>query len=400
MNRNGLEQVAGRIATQGLLLATGPLLARAAGPAGRGEAALGVALGVLLPPLVGAGFGSAVRALSTADGPHVAAMRRAGQLRAVIGGAVGLAVAMALYASGLLDIGTSSRNPLLLMGATVGLSAYVDGYVSLRLIQGRPRQAVLTRVLPVAVFATYCLTLFALGALTAPRYLIGYACLPILRFAVVSAGSGRRGLGSTEPRPPWLSTGRWGIPHEISDAGLAQVALLAAGLTLDAAALGLLSVGLTVSRLPSFVASGVSDGDVEAIAASRSGGTAFALASPLRSLVLTTALAAGLTAAIGWLTVPIVFGEEFRDSRAILLILLVTAPFAGSLNYISSYLVASGRTAQSARLQLITFALAGLLAGGGAAAFEGPTSAAWGLSIAVGVGGLAAAVRVSSSLRS
>ncbi len=359
-----LEQVLARLVTQGLLLATGPLLARSTGPAGRGEAAVGVALAVLLPPIVGLGFGSAVRSLWSTDDRSIrshqmADLRGAGWRRAVLGGAVAALIGLLVVTSGLLDLADAVRPVIVLAAATAGLSSFVDGLVSLRLVEGRQRQAALTRVLPVAAFALYCLVSFAADRLTATSYIAGYAALPVLRFAIAARSWSSDGHGgrpaAKRQSTSWRSAGVWGVPHELSDAGLAQVAVLAAGLSLGAAELGLFAVALTVARMPNFVASGVSDSDVARIATARREGVAFDASGAARRLMTAMAAVSAVTAVVGWFAVPFVFGTEFAPARISVLVLLLASPLSAAIGYLSSYYVGFGNVVASAQLQLVLF---------------------------------------------
>lgn len=412
-----LEQVTARLLTQGLLLATGPLLARSTGPAGRGEAAVGVALAVLLPPVVGLGFGSAVRARWSATDPQLADLRRAGWQRTLWGGVLATLIGVAVVVSGLLDLSDAIRPVIVFAAATAGLSAFVDGLVSLRLIEDRQRQAALTRVLPVAVFAFYCVVCFATDRLSATTYVAGYATLPLLRFAVVARPWSLDAAGRTKSPTPaasvtsaasWRTAGIWGMPHELSDAGLAQIAVLAAGLTLGATELGLFSVALTMARVPNFVASGVSDSDVAQIAAARGGGATFdALGAALRLIAVMSAVS-GVTALLGWFAVPFVFGTEFAPARLSMLILLLASPSSAAIGYLSSYFVGFGNVVASARLQLGLFvavavgtgifSLIGAEAGGQAGAIgRGSLWASIGFSAFAAVVGAWAIARARSS---
>ncbi len=350
--RARLEQVAGRLATQVLLLATGPLLALATGREGRGQAAVGVAFAVVLPPLVGVGFGSAVRSLVSVEHQHRGSLWRAGIARTLLGGALGAAIVGAATVS-VFDIDGSNRIGVIAAAATAGLSSFVDGLVSLRLVQGRRRQAVLARVLPVLAFAVFCTASFAVDGLTPQRYLLAYAALPVLRFAVIAAGHRRPPAERQPERPRWARSGRWGILHELSETGLAHAVVLAAGLSLGAAELGLLSVALTVSRIPNFIAAGVSDSDVTEFAAAKSGGRPVNLARRAQRVAQPVLAASIAIVAVGWFAIPIVFGSAFTEARVIAVVLGLATPATAAISYVSAAAVALGHPKTSTRIQLL-----------------------------------------------
>lgn len=357
--RAGLTGVVGRLATMNAGVAlvgilTGPLLARALGPSGRGDLAAVMAPLSLIPTLASLGLGSyAIRAAARG--------RPTGILLGSLMPAILLVSLTIVAASPLIAeffAGGRDRVELLL---TIGIMLTPIGMVSALLVdiaigQERWRQVVLNRVIPPALMLAGVPVLFALDRLTVTTasalsfsavLLTILPQLPVLREGWpprFQLGVLREGL--VFGLKSWL-----GGLTLLMNARLDQLLMIR---LVPARELGLYVIALTLAQF--FVNAVV--GAVTVAASARQSRGEEELTRRLARMSIAGALAAAVVVGlISPLVLRILFGSEFMGALPMTLILLVAnIPGAGQL-VLSSALSSHGRPGTSTWGQVIALGL-------------------------------------------
>jgi O-antigen/teichoic acid export membrane protein len=324
------------VAALGLL--TGPLLARALGPGGRGDlAAILVPLG-LLPALLGLGIPAYLyRELPRGRPPAVVLTSLAVPVTAV--GAV-MAV-LAVPASRWLAGDRETVRLFLLMGFLL-MPLSLVGRLLLPALASLERweRVVAATIIPFAVSAATIVVLFAAGRLTV---------------AAAAAASIAGGLLALAPGLPLLwEGGRPRFERRVARDGVAFGAQSWLGgiaflvnvrldqfVMIGAVApreLGLYAVAATLASASGIVTSGISPPLMTRVGA---GETAL-VAQTVRLTLAATAIFNALLALFASLLLPLVFGADFRRAVGMTLVLLLANVFAAGCAVLSSGLQACG----------------------------------------------------------
>lgn len=345
-----------------LSLATAPLVARALGPAGRGEVAAALTFAALLSTLVSFGMplaighavGSRLVALGTA---RVAALRFSVAVTPLC-----VLTAWLLHRSVLSDLrGAAGLVAVGLVGST-SLSVLGALWSGLLLAEGALRPLSRLRLLPPALTTLGVVTLFVAGALTAASYLA-----LILLIGLASLGMTYRYLpphGKAGP-VPWrhlLGYGSRASLGTLAGAANARVdqALLAAFAA--PAQLGIYATAVTISLLPVNLALAISSRSFSLVVSASREGQAALVGAYVRLTLMASLLATGAVAAAAPIAVPLVFGEAFAGTVPILLVLLLGTIFVCISTTAGSCLTAVGRPGRNSMGDLVGLVItAGLL---------------------------------------
>ena len=317
---------------------TGPLLAQALGPDGRGNLAAIIVPLTLTPQIM-------VLSLNLYAGRQAARKVNVGLIADTIGGVlvvIGLAIsALALPLADYLAQGRDTVRAFLIVGfalTPIGLVALL--LESLLVNLERWRAYIVARVLMPGLQLTGVIALYLAGELTVATAAGLTMCAWLLTMAPLSAalrGAGRLRFSLSFVREGIAFGARaWlGGIAQLANARFDQLLMIR---LVDARELGLYAVAVTVSMAPSFFTGALAPPLYARVA----GGQRELIARAMR-VTLLAAIGSGLAvAAVTPLLLPLLFGDGFRDAIAMALVLLLAAiPLAGAA-VLSSALTADG----------------------------------------------------------
>jgi O-antigen/teichoic acid export membrane protein len=358
--RPALWMVAGNLAFNLLGLATGPILARALGPAGRGTLAAILVPLFLTSWIAALGLPSFARFSAARDGrPRVLAATLA--VLSLACGSLAFVAAPAI-ASALAE-GRSVVHAFLLAGlAALPLFIYANVLSMMVIGMERWRITVAAQLLPPVCTLIGLLALWAAGRLTVAS--AAAVSLGALLLAYLPAGVALKGASGTFrfERPlarRALSFGVRAWPGQLSSLANARLDQLLMIPLVDPADLGLYVVAFTVSTGPAVLGRGFAF----ALSPRLSKGDTRPVFTGCRLLVPLVLITTGVIAAITPVALPLLFGSDFEPAVPLAWILLGSAiPYQLAV-FLGESLTAFGRPGQYATSQIVAFAvtLPGLL---------------------------------------
>ena len=352
--RPAVWMVAGNLAFNVLGLATGPILARSLGPAGRGT------LTAILVPLFLASWVAAVGLPSFArfsvarDGRPRALATTLGVL-SLITGLIAFAAAPAIAPT--LAEGRDVVHDFLIAGLAI-LPALVFANVMTSLVAGMElwRLTVVAQLLPPLATLVGLAALWAAGRLTvASAAAVSVGCQMLVFLPAVSALRGGGGAFRFERKLARRALG-FGLrawPGQLSSLANARLDQLLMIPLVDPADLGLYVVAFTVSTGPAVLGRGFA----LALSPRISRGQTSLVFTGCRVLVPLVLGSTVLIAAIVPVALPLLFGAAFEPAVPLAWILLGAAiPFQGAI-FLGEALTASGRPGQYAMGHIVAFAV-------------------------------------------
>ncbi|MEZ5062908.1 MAG: oligosaccharide flippase family protein [Solirubrobacterales bacterium] len=367
VRRNLILTVGAGLLVQGMLVITGPFLARLLGPAGRGELAALMLWPVVLVQLGCLGIPAAVTYFVSAGSPWRETIRRG--LRFGAWQVVGLSLAqVAIVLIAFTGRGDEVRDAALVtIAAPTGLLAQEYGQAILQARSDLKWFNVL-RMLPITLFAIAVIAMFVLSAgLVAVTLswvgavvLIGVVTLTfaLRRAAPVAAPAPSR---DAPPGRALASYGIRGILSANSATDIVRPDQIALAIFLPSRALGIYVVGLAFTNLPYFFAKAI--GLVAFPAVARESEPAEARRVAWRYLWIIIGLAVlivGLLYATVAILIPLFFGDEFRDSVGLSYILLAGALFTAIRRVLAETMRGRGQPGPGTTAEIV--ALVGLVA--------------------------------------
>jgi O-antigen/teichoic acid export membrane protein len=334
-------------------LITGPLQARALGPAGRGELAAILVVSQQVPLILTFGLGAyATREIARGVLP--------GELVGSIGGLmffIGLLILPAgILFSHLLGQGRPVVDHYIMISFLL-LPISLLGILLSSLLTGleRWRLVVATRLIAMLLPAAAIIALYLLDHLT-----VGLTAAIVFVASMLSIAPALVALRGWMPLRFRMLHIRIGVPFGLQSwvAYLASMTngrldqLLMAALA-SSRQLGLYAVAVTVSSLPNVVIGAVGPPLLTRVAA----GDRHLVPSALRVSLATVTIFGGMLAVASIVLIPLLFGSAFRDAVPMAAILLVAAvPLAG-VAVLSSSFVADGEPSVPALGELVTLGI-------------------------------------------
>lgn len=320
------------LASQGFLLISGIIVARALGPEGRGVLAYLWLIPLVLCLLGGIG-------MPQASTFYVA--REAGNAAAVVRISVRITIVLAAilvlaYGAGLLafagpDAKFTTADGLLSMGL---IPAFLGVNLGVAVLLGMRRYGSfnIARIAPPFLYAAGAAVLFVLDEATL-TVVLAVSVTSWLAGALFTWILVRRDLPATG-KPPVVTDGEMlryglrGVIGSVSPIDDVRMDQLFVGALLDARALGLYVAAVAFANLPRFVARSIGSVAFPRIASAGSEPDSWALAIRTARIGVTVvaAVVAVLLIAVPFL-IPLLFGEEFRDAVSLALILVVAGFF-------------------------------------------------------------------------
>lgn len=317
-----------------MALANSIVVARAAGPEGRGLYGLTVAIGALALPIVSAGLGSATTWQLGREQSHAQLLGLTH--RAVLVSLV-IAVITAAVAVGGFQLGLDEAAMWAVLAAALALPAQVTVELARGLLLGQ-RRAVAYNLSSAAVIAVL-LGLNLSWRFSAPEWLASDPAIAsstwvlanlVLANWIIAALMAAKSLPQPSERPaPELVRGslRYGMRSAmvaLGDAALLRVDYLVAAPFVDLAALGIYAIADQISHLMAWV--GLLAGKMmlpEAASDDAGGQRSLAkLALACRLIVAVTLVGAAIAIVLGRWLIELLFGLEFADAYVALLVLL------------------------------------------------------------------------------
>lgn len=352
--------VAGNLAFNLLGLATGPILARSLGPAGRGTLTAIVVPLFLASWVAALGLPSFARYSAARDGrPRVLTVTLG--VLSIICGVAAFAAAPAIAST--FAEGRQVVHDLLLVGLGL-LPLLIFGNVMMSLVAGLElwRITVAAQLLPPVATLVALLALWGAGRLTIATAAAVSIAGQMLVFLPAAVAIGRaRGAFRFEQAlaRQALAFGLRAWPGQLSSLANARLDQLLMIPLVDPADLGLYVVAFTVSTGPAVLGRGLA----WALGPRVSRGEAELVFTGCRLLVPLVLAGTAAIAAVTPFVLPLLFGRAFEPAVPLALILLASAiPYQGAI-FLGEALSASGRPGQYAMGHIIAFAvtLPGLL---------------------------------------
>ena len=355
------------------LVVTGPLLARLLGPAGRGELAALMLWPVILVQVGGLGIPAAITYYLSGRRRSIGTIKVG--LRFAAWQAVGLtALQLLIILLVFADRGPEIREAsLLTLAAIPGMLSREYG---LAILQARSDLAAFSLFvfLTTGLFAVAVLVLFLLSAGLVPVVLSWVAANAVvgsvtltyaLRRSLASTSSDR--IGDAPTGRTMLSFGLRSVLGVNSTTDIIRPEQITLALFLPARALGLYVVGLAFTNLPYFIAKAIGQAAFPAVAREHEPHMARRVA--WRYLWIIAGLASVTVCLLLFSVstlIPLVFGEDFRDSVRLAYILLLGAFFTSVRRVLAECLrgrgqPGAGTTAELAAMVWLLIALALLI---------------------------------------
>lgn len=326
-----------------LALVTGPLVARALGPAGRGEVAAATVYAGILALVVGLGLPTAVShaAATKAHSPGAllaAVLRFAGWLTLPV-----LGLAFVAVRGPLAELSAGGRLGAAVLLAVVPVSVLATCLESVLVAEGALGPMTRIRFVPLLFSALATVVLYALGALTVGRVLLLAIAVTIGTAAGLWRMVGVR-AGSRAPLRPLLGYGLRGYggglavfaTHMVDQAFILPV--------LGARSLGFYALAVTIASVPNTVGLAIYARYFSLVAEEPDpSARAEVISRGIRTTLLASLGACLVVAVLAPPLVPFVYGREFADAVTPLLLLLPgTVLFCMSM-VAASFLAALGR---------------------------------------------------------
>jgi O-antigen/teichoic acid export membrane protein len=317
-----------------MALANSIVVARVAGPEGRGLYTLAVAMGALALPIASAGLGFATTWQLGREQSYA-------QLLGLTRRAVLVSLALGIVAGGValggFELGLDVAAMWALLAAALALPAQVTVELARGLLLGQ-RRAVAYNLSSAAVIAVL-LGLNLSSRYTGPEWLASDPAISgstwvlinlVLANWIIAALMAAKSLRQPSERPtPELARGslRYGMRSAmvaLGDAALLRIDVLVAAPFVDLAALGIYAIADQISHLMAWV--GLLAGKMmlpEAASDDAGGQRSLAkLALACRLIVAVTLVGATIAIALGQWLIAVLFGPEFADAYVALLLLL------------------------------------------------------------------------------
>ena len=366
VRRNLILTVGAGLLVQGMLVITGPFLARMLGPAGRGDLAALMLWPVVLVQLGCLGIPAAVTYFVSSGSSWRQTIRRGLRFGAWQVAALTLAQALIVLVA-FTGRGAEVRDAALItIAAPTGLLAQEYGQAILQARSDLKWFNVL-RLLPIALFALAVIAMFlaSAGLVAVTLSWVGAVVLiggVTLTFALRrSMPPALQGHAQKAPSSRGLASyGIRGILSANSATDIVRPDQIALAIFLPSRALGIYVVGLAFTNLPYFFAKAI--GLVAFPAVAREADPAEARRVAWRYLWIIVGLAT-LIICLLYVTVatliPLFFGEEFRDSVGLSYILLAGAFFTAIRRVLAETMRGRGQPGPGTTAEIV--ALAGLV---------------------------------------
>lgn len=336
---------------------TGPVLARAVGPTGRGEIALVTVFAAILTTVAGLGVPLAIghaAANKLQDSSHLIGT----SVRLALWELVpALGIALALAYGPLSDITGAARVAAIVFVALAPVGVLTLCVTMIYIGEGMLRPVVLIEVVPAVALAAVVAVAYVGGFLTVWFYLAAMVGFTVLSLAI-AVGWGAPGPRAALPLRPFLRFGARGYLGYLAALGTIRIDQVFVGPMLGARQLGYYAVAASIAQLPLTLGRAVASRAFGTVAQSED------RAELMSRYMRLSLLAAGILAvgvAVACPLVPLLYGHSFGHSLVPLLWLLPgSVVLCGSLTA-TSCLTSAGRPGQTTIAEAI--GLGGTLVG-------------------------------------
>lgn len=337
--------VVGRLGATALALLSAPIVARALGPEGRGQAAATIAIYLILPIVLASGIPLEVRRLAATNGG--AAVLRAGRVLCALSAFPSMLVAATLFMSIFSKFPGNARLIASLGVALAPLSISWMCDLSVLIAHERYRAVLVLQVLQPASYAALIITTWWLGIANLSLVLLANIVATVVTFFggfVLTRGSPRSGVFSINGL---LRGGLKFAGSAISEVGtnrLDQVLILP---LLGAYQAGIYSVAVTVASIPLALGHALAASYFSPIANASGAGRDELKAQAARSGLAIGLLTYPLFAVVSWLGIPLVFGSEYSAAVPVAMVSLF-----GSIAMVAAFLYSMALAAEGRGLQM------------------------------------------------
>jgi O-antigen/teichoic acid export membrane protein len=358
--RSVLVSVVAVAGTSLMALGNTIVLARAAGPEGRGLYGLAVSIGALAVPIASAGLGFAMTWQLGREQSHgqLLGLTRRAVLVSVLLGAVAAGVAI-----GGLELGLDSAVMWALLAAALALPAQVIIEIGRGLLLGQRRSVAYNLISVTGIAVLLALNLYAaIEAISGSTWVLTNLVLANWVIAMVMVAMSLR-RASERPTPELvrgsLTYGMRSAAVALGDAALLRIDVLVAAPFVDLAALGVYAIADQITHLMAWV--GLLAGKMmlpEAASDDADGQRSLAkLAFACRLIVAVTLIAAAIAIALGRWLIELLFGPMFTDAYLALLLLLPATLCKSLYALIGSWLQGRGDQQPIVRASAISVAV-------------------------------------------
>lgn len=307
----------------GLLLGvvTGPLIARAVGPVGRGEIAAAVVYSALAAMVMGLGLPLAIghslaNRLNSRGSLLMASVRFS-----LFTIPVSLLLAYLVVQGPLANLTPPGRAGTALLMATAPISVFVGCLALFFVGEGALRGLAKVQLVPVLLLAGATVAAFVAGRLTVLVYLF----LVFVSTVVAAALSWREAGSSLEPSAPLkplLQFGLRGYAGHLAVYAVVRVDQAIIGPFLGSRLLGFYAVAASIAVLPVSLARAIASRAFATLAEAPPHERAEVISSYLRMAIIGSAVTCAGVAAVSPVLVPLLYGGVFEEAVLPLLILL------------------------------------------------------------------------------
>lgn len=364
----------GRFASMGITLVATPFIARALGPSGRGVTSAILAIQVLLPVAVGLGVPLAIGRRVAAEGLTRDLVHTG---RVLVGLSIlpcaGLSILIHALVFGFMTQQQAIAYYTLMSTVPMTLSWAIDA--SIMVATHQFRRLGLLSAIQAMVATTLVLLCYQLSSLNVESVLYANAAGQFTTFAfgrywIKSSGGRVSDMASIIREAASLAGGQLA---DVSSKRIDQVIALP---LLGAAGAGYYSVAATVGGLAAPAAQAFANAAFRGLTLGDQEQTNRAV----RQSAAISVVAALALSGLGWLGIPMVFGEDFLASRPVAAITVLGSAFSG-VGYLCALALAARRQGRKMTVSLVLGLAVGLSLMVAGAQCAGPVGAAAGMSV-------------------
>lgn len=310
---------------------TGPLIARAVGPEGRGEIAAAVVYSALAATAVSLGVPLAVgHALANRLQSRVSLLSASVRF-SLATVPVALLLAAAVVWGPLSGQSLDSRIGAGLLLAGVPIVVLTNCLALFFVGEGALRGLARVQLIPFAFLASLTVAAFALGRLTVLVYLVLVFATSLATAVISWREVGARPKGS-EPLGPLIRFGLRGYPGYLAVYAAVRIDQAFIGPWLGARALGFYAVAASVAVLPVALSRAIASRAFATLAGEEEDARGAVISNYLKLALMTASAACAGVALVSPLLMPMLYGEPFaRSVRPLLILLPGTIAMCGSV---------------------------------------------------------------------
>jgi O-antigen/teichoic acid export membrane protein len=367
--------VIGRLGIAASALLSAPIVARAVGPEGRGETAAALALFYMTPIFIALGVPLEVRRLAATHEGHPAL--RSARVLSLCSLLISVPLGAAMWFTIFHEFEYASR---IVASVGVGLCPLAINWmcdVSYLVATGRFRAVLVMQLTQPAIYVSLILAVWILGVANTATILAANVAGTLGTFFAGLLLTRTSIRGTYYPRVKILRRGLKFAGSSIAESSSSKLDQVLALPLLGAYQAGLYSVAVTIASLPAALGQALGGSFFAAIARASADQQSLLKSQAARSTVVLALIVCPVLGVAGYLSIPLVFGQEF-DSAIPATLIAVVGSAAALIAYVCSMCLA----AEGKGMQMTLAQIASLIVGIATLIVIGPPLGAVGAAIA------------------